>query len=293
MERRASYLLFLFLTLSIQVALSCIGNPPVDVEARKNMKQLILNPTPQTYINSSDLPEFFDWRNVSGVNYASATRNQHIPQYCGSCWAHAATSALADRINIGRNAQWPIAYLSVQNVLACSYAGSCGGGVDLLVYDYMHREGVPDESCNNYQAKNERCSPESRCSTCYPNGTCSAIEKYPLWRVSEFGLVTEEEEIKKEVFARGPVSCLMDATPELEFEYTGGIFEQHKDLPIPNHYVSIAGWGVQDGTKYWIVRNSWGTPWGEDGWFQIVIGPPTINLGIQVACSWGVPILDQ
>jgi len=282
----------IFILATYQVALTCRTNEPVDIKARNSMKQLILTPTPQTYIKTEDLPEFFDWRNVNGTNYASATRNQHIPQYCGSCWAHAATSALADRINIARNTAWPIAYLSVQHVIACSDAGSCGGGLDTPLYEYFHLRGVPDETCNNYQAKNEECTSEAKCSTCYPNGTCGAIENYATWRVSEFGLVTEEEEIKKEVYARGPVSCLMDSTPELD-NYTSGIFEQHKEIPFPNHYVSIAGWGVQNGTKYWIVRNSWGTYWGEDGWFQIVIGPPTINLGIQIACSWGVPIIDS
>lgn len=73
--------------------------PPTDVVL--NVKNEL------TKIDASELPTNWDWGKIEGVSYLTNVRNQHIPQYCGSCWAHAATSALSDRIKIARNAAWP------------------------------------------------------------------------------------------------------------------------------------------------------------------------------------------
>ena len=72
-----------------------------------------------------------------------------------------------------------------------------------------------------------------------------------------------------EIYQRGPISCGIYSYP-LE-NYTGGILNYTGNGSI-DYEVSVVGWGVENGVKYWIVRNSWGQPWGEEGFFRIIRG---------------------
>jgi len=78
-----------------------------DEPCRKKTFPPILGNAETSLAPVEDLPQEWNWQYANGTAYLTNIRNQHIPQYCGSCWAHAATSAFSDRIKIARNAAFP------------------------------------------------------------------------------------------------------------------------------------------------------------------------------------------
>jgi cathepsin X len=99
------------------------------------------------------------------------------------------------------------------------------------------------------------------------------VENYPKITISEYGSVTGDENIMAEIAARGPVSAYINANCLEEPEYTGGIIMYDTCVTrTTNHAIQLNGWGSENGVDYWIGRNSWGTYWGEKGFFRIVRG---------------------
>lgn len=183
-------------------------------------------PLPHTYLSPLDLPKSFTWRNIHGWSYITKSLNQHIPVWCGSCWAHSSLSSLADRIKIARITQQREGHvigtnttpcgedilLSIQFVLNCGseIAGSCLGGMETGLYDFIkHHAGyVPYDTCLPYMAcssdvvggwcthVNTSCTALNICRTCInPNhtateggGRCSPILVFPNATVAEYGI---------------------------------------------------------------------------------------------------------
>lgn len=114
--------------------------------AKHTKRQYITTDLPykQYMDREREIPKRFSWSNHNGENYLTRSLNQHLPVYCGSCWAHAAVTVLADRIKIMRklssgendpdnkdaNVNFPDVALSIQFILNCGgeIAGSCHGG---------------------------------------------------------------------------------------------------------------------------------------------------------------------
>merc|ERR1712151_353853 len=118
------------------------------------------------------LPDDFTWCNKDGTNYCTASLNQHIPQYCGSCWAHGSVSALGDRVKIARKAQGPDVQLSVQHILNCAGVGSCHGGTIDGPYQWLQSLSDKTGSGLSYVT----AQPYFACSSELDNGMCKGAE---------------------------------------------------------------------------------------------------------------------
>jgi cathepsin X len=102
---------------------------------------------------------------------------------------------------------------SIQALINCGNAGTCNGGDSNAANAWVYRHGgVPDTTCQQYQAKNMECSAINTCMNCdYGTGYCYAIDKYPVVKVTEYGSVTGDDAIMAEIYARGPVSAYINA----------------------------------------------------------------------------------
>jgi len=272
----------------------------------------VLTPQPYEYTSEAQLPEEWNWANPGGHgrSYVTKMLNQHIPQYCGSCWAHGSLSALADRVKIARAAQddegnGPEVNLAIQTMLNCGkeIAGTCHGGHPAGAYQFVMNHGIPYDTCQPYEAADHKgCTGEDVCKDCMSFGSsnCWAVKKepltkelegysmpingYPFLNISEHGFVSGEKEMMAEILRRGPISCGINAIPLLG--YKEGLVGSSDDSI--DHVVSVAGWGVDsDGTGYWHVRNSWGEYWGERGWAKVKRGVE--SMGLEESCYWAVP----
>jgi len=247
-------------------------------------------------------PDDFSWCSKDGVNYCTISINQHIPQYCGSCWAQSSMSALSDRIKIMREAKGIDIQLSVQHLMNCGTAGSCNGGDDNAAYQWIKKmseetgTGIAYTTGQPYMACSKdvhdgfcghadfTCEPLNVARTCATFGQkCVGLSHYPNATIAEHGSITGKDAMMKEIFNRGPISCSIDAGPILN--YTGGIVTAKGSTP--DHAISVVGWGIDPKEGFfWKIRNSWGEYWGEQGFFKASSGALTLE---DNACNWATP----
>jgi len=210
---------------------------------------------------TEDLPSSFDWRKTSKV---TSVKEQGE---CGTCWTHAALGDLESKILIAEGEEYN---LSEQNLASCDIGvssllyTSCSGGSPFRSTNFLSQTGASLESCAPY--KGTSWAPCKK--------FCKITKQVDGWRVIANDVVT----IKAALYSNGPISTTMDASDPAFRSYTGGVYEYY-DSPVNNHAVLIVGWDDSLGPDgAWIVKNSWGTEWGMEGFFYIAYGAAGIGV---------------
>jgi len=263
--------------------------------------------TPAALLRADELPETFNWvearPDCPGLQYV---RDQAA---CGSCWAFAATEAFTDRRCVQYN---DTRIFSVADTLGCCSGPFCGlssgchGGQPTSALKWMASHGVVTGAGFESKGTGQTCLP-------YPFAPCAhhvePTDKYPACtgddltpvcakRCSETGYATPYKadkvrglkaytvrgvpNIMADLYKNGPLSVAFMVYEDF-FAYESGVYRHTKGMPLGGHAVELVGWGTEDGTPYWLIKNSWNEQWGARGYARIRRGVNECGIEASVA----------
>jgi len=207
---------------------------------------------------TAELPASVDWRNrVPAV--VTPVKSQGG---CGSCWAFSAAETIESHVALNTSILLSLSPQQLNsctpNPNKCGGSGGCAGATAQLAYNYTMQGGLSSIWTAPYQSGTSHMTGE--CQAHYMSE--ASIDGYETLPANDGDAVAEA------VANLGPISVSVDASSW--GLYQGGIFDHcNKTNPDINHAVQLVGYGEENGTKYWLVRNSWGTRWGEDGYIRL------------------------
>lgn len=211
----------------------------------------------KTYSGTATLA---DW----SESLATPVKNQG---YCGSCWAFSATEQIeSDSIRLGLLTVSDS--LSPQQIVSCDTTDlGCNGGNTETAYDYVMKAGGL-ESSTSYPYT----SYYGTTGSCYSDSTKNVITISKYSAISGSNSVETENLMKSYVLSTGPLSVCLDASNWSS--YTSGILSSCGT--VVDHCVQVTG--VDTNSNYWIVRNSWGTDWGVNGYIYLKLDSNTCRI---------------
>jgi len=208
-----------------------------------------------TYLSPSipvSLPDQVDWRTKG---YVTPVKNQG---QCGSCWSFSTTGALEGQ-NFKKTGT--LTSLSEQNLVDCSVAwgnNGCEGGLMDYAFQYIKdNRGIDTEESYPYQAVEGKCH--------YKKADKGA---------SDVGFVDctsgDESALKEASATVGPISIAIDASHQSFQLYSGGVYDEPECSSSQlDHGVLLVGYGTDGMSDYWLVKNSWGATWGDEGYVKM------------------------
>merc|ERR1719478_584703 len=226
----------------------------------------------QATAHTTKLPETFDWSNASDVDWLEPVMDQGS---CGSCYAASSMRMLSVRHKIKQNDQKALPW-SISMPLHCGeYNQGCKGGYGSLVSKWGEDVGLLPATCMRYNTAGT-CKLECDLDKLEGKRFRAANHRF----IGGFYGNSSSQAMMDEIYHNGPIVVSFEPAEDFMF-YSDGIYKSTAKPALTkesrttqpweqvDHAVLAVGWGVEDGKKYWLVQNSWGEDWGEDGFFRI------------------------
>eukprot|EP01060_Flectonema_neradi_P026849 TRINITY_DN362_c0_g1_i10.p1 TRINITY_DN362_c0_g1~~TRINITY_DN362_c0_g1_i10.p1 ORF type:complete len:347 (+),score=89.19 TRINITY_DN362_c0_g1_i10:48-1043(+) len=251
----------------------------------------------KTVVPLANLPTDFDARTQWGTKcpVILTVRDQSS---CGSCWAFGSTESFEDRqcISTGKSVEMSAEdTASCCSGLECGFSMGCNGGQPSAALQWMSEQGVVTGGDYDDIGKGDSCRP-------YTLAPCAhhvaPTPKYPACPSSEYPTpkctkqcgtgysvsyaddkhkgkkaysVRGEENIMTELMTKGPLAVAFTVYADFP-SYKSGVYKHTTGAALGGHAVEMIGWGVENGEKYWWIKNSWNNEWGDAGYFKILRG---------------------
>ncbi|KAF5204890.1 Senescence-specific cysteine protease sag39 [Thalictrum thalictroides] len=203
------------------------------------------------YENVKAVPSTMDWRKKGAV---TPIKDQG---QCGCCWAFSAVAAME---GINQLSTGKLISLSEQELVDCDTSGEdqgCEGGLMDDAFEFIqHNKGLATEANYPYSGVDGTCNKKKAASSAA--------------KINGFEDVTaNSESALLKAVANQPISVAIDASGSAFQFYSSGVFTGECGTDL-DHGVTAVGYGTaSDGTKYWLVKNSWGAEWGEEGYIRM------------------------
>ena len=218
-------------------------------------------------------PDAWDWREKG---YVSPVKDQGS---CGSCWAF---STVGNLEGLYYKEKQTMVTLSEQMLVDCdTYDSGCNGGLMENTFTWLKENGgIMTHTDYPYKGRKGTCQSDE---TKYVDMQITGYTK--LGSGSSTWDPVDEDEIKEFLYETGPLAVALNANPLQT--YTGGILDKtSSQCPTSgmNHAVTMVGYGHDDASDkdYWIIKNSWGASWGEQGYFRIRRGNGTCGINCYI-----------
>jgi len=221
--------------------------------------------------NIESLPKTFDWRDRGAV---TAVKDQ---EQCGSCWAFSVTENIESQWILAGHATNTTLALAPQQLVDCDWTDlGCDGGNPTFAYDYIRRApGLMSEEDYPYEGQY--------------SGSCQFVASEAVAQIKTWEWATSwfnETELQQTLVTVGPLSICVDASVWQDYE-SGVLMGSDCAYPVNqlDHCVQLVGYDSTASTPYWIVRNSWNTDWGIEGYIWLQMGVDACGLADEATSA--------